>query len=382
MNAVIAQLAAPATLAISAAERFRAIGRNLTGNGIGPWLTLVLGLGLIAGLVTLFALSHRRDNAKQSWQRFRRRAERIGLGEEERALLGNIALSADLKDPEAVFASEEAFFRGMARMERAPDQPGPFPGEKLAVCGSCQYYRSLREKLGFTSEPADTPEPAGVSLGPIQPGTTLKVTRQAEPHDAEVILEAVDQGTGELMIGKRQDLAVRTGETWTLSFSEAGLLWEFSARVAAVKSETELLVRALSRASQSNRRRFLRVPVSRPAQIAAFPFSTDEASAKPPEFVPAQMVELGGPGVLLEANVEAKLRDRVLVVMELGGRRVEGLGVVRRAGSKSSPIAVELVGLNTAQVAELARQTNAFATAGAAEHADEEHPLPQDVAHG
>ena len=49
-------------------------------------------------------------------------------------------------------------------------------------------------------------------LGPIKSGTVLKVVRQRVPHDVEVILEGIDPSTGELMIGKNQDLAIQLSQ--------------------------------------------------------------------------------------------------------------------------------------------------------------------------
>ena len=367
MSPAISQVLSSTILAVNAMDRFRAVGGKLGGAGMGAWLMLAMGMLVLGGVLTFFALAHRRDHSKELWQRFRRRAERLGLSEEESALLRNIAIGARIKEPETIFASEDAFFRGMAGVDRGAEETGLFGGTRMAVCGSCRYYQSLREKLGFIAGRPTPSESAGVSLGPIEPGTILKVVRQRAPHDMEVILEGVDANTGELMIGKSQDLPVRHGEAWSIHYPDEGLLWEFSARVVAVRSETEIVVKPLGDARHSNRRQFHRVPISQPAQVAPFPFATDNATAEPPRFVQAEIVELGGTGVLIEADIDAKTDDRVLVVLELDNKRVEGLGLVRRGrgdDGEDRTIAIELVGLNTAQVAQLAKETNAFATAG------------------
>ena len=65
---------------------------------------------------------------------------------------------------------------------------------------------------------------------------------------------------------------------------------------------------------------------------------------------------------MLEAQLHTDTNQRVLVVLELDSVTVESLGIVRRAESALGEwpqIAIELVGLDTAQVAELTRQTNA-----------------------
>lgn len=382
MNEMLAQL----TLAISAVDRFRAVGRSFERAGAAPWIVLGVGAVILGGVIAFFALAHRRDGVKERWQKFLNHAARASLGDEERALLRNIAINAQLKNPEAVFTSEETFLRGMAAVNGGRENGGLFGEAKMTPCASCKHYQSLRAKLGFSTDASHPGESPSISLGPIHTGSTLKVIRQRAPHDVEVLLETVDEKTGELTVGKRQGLAVRIGEQWTLRYTEDGLLWEFSGQVVAVKSETELLVKPTGEAKEANRRRFARVSVNRPAQIAVFPFSTRGAEAEAPQFIPARMVELAGPGLLMETDLDARLNDRVLVVLELAETRVEGLGVVRREtqrhGGTTLPMAVELVGLNTAQIAQLARETNAFATGSAWRKEALEHGVPREQPDG
>ena len=150
-----------------------------------------------------------------------------------------------------------------------------------------------------------------------------------------------------------------------------------------------------------NRRRFLRVPVDKPAFIAHFPFtrapvasgrksmksfriyrssvSASDSSWGPPEFVPAVVTELAGPGLRIEAPLEVKVDDRVLVVLKLDeeedqdsapasqedetetSKIVEDIGEVRhtKAIQNGFSIAVELTGLSDTDVSELIRATNA-----------------------
>ena len=95
-----------------------------------------------------------------------------------------------------------------------------------------------------------------------------------------------------------------------------------------------------------------------------------------PEFVPATITELGGPGLRMETAIDVKMGDRVLVVFDLEGapvasgdgsrrgrraRLIEDIGEVRhvKALAKGVSIAVELSGLKDAEVSELIRATNA-----------------------
>jgi hypothetical protein len=160
-----------------------------------------------------------------------------------------------------------------------------------------------------------------------------------------------------------------------------------------------------------NRRRFLRVPVKKPAFIAHFPFAKtpevssdtsevvseaeqDSANAPastwgPPEFVPAVVTELAGPGLRIEAPLEVKVGERVLVVLRLDEEKeqdavlvqegkaptskiVEDIGEVRhtKAIQNGLSIAVELTGLSDSDVNELIRATNAASVRAVAEGRD------------
>ena len=97
----------------------------------------------------------------------------------------------------------------------------------------------------------------------------------------------------------------------------------------------------------------------------------------PPEFVPASVTELAGPGLRIEAPLEVKVGDRVLVILKLteedpkpGSQRnektesykiVENIGEVRHTKTikEGFSIAVELTGLTDPNINELIRATNA-----------------------
>ncbi|MGB2863689.1 MAG: hypothetical protein WBC05_10230, partial [Sedimentisphaerales bacterium] len=97
----------------------------------------------------------------------------------------------------------------------------------------------------------------------------------------------------------------------------------------------------------------------------------------PPEFVPASVTELAGPGLRIEAPLEVEVGDRVLVILKLsevddkpGSNRtgkiapqkiVEDIGEVRHTKriENGFSIAVELKGLSDPNINELVRATNA-----------------------
>jgi hypothetical protein len=98
----------------------------------------------------------------------------------------------------------------------------------------------------------------------------------------------------------------------------------------------------------------------------------------PPEFVPASVTELAGPGLRVEAPLDVKVGDRVIVIFKLSEEQqqkpnsqrngktapekiVEDIGEVRHTKKIKDgfSIAVELTGLSDPNINELVRVTNA-----------------------
>lgn len=156
----------------------------------------------------------------------------------------------------------------------------------------------------------------------------------------------------------------------------------------------------------TDRRRYSRVSVNKAAFIMRFPFSRMLASNdneenteeglpdvfakawKPPEFVPAVVTELGGPGLRIEAPLDVKVGERVVVILKMSEeltlnsarnsrdiplrqaieqkekttplRIIENIGEVRRTSliQDGLAMAVELTGLSDSDVNEIIRETN------------------------
>jgi len=340
-------------------SRLRSIGRSFGGTKSGPsslWLVLLLGAIGIAAVLAVFAWWQKREQQKERWRQFRERADRVGLGDDERTLLQNIAIGAAVGDPDVIFSSRETFERGLAALdqETAPGQP------RTGLCRSCRYHQSLQRKLGFAATPAGG---EAVHLGPLRVDATVTVLRQATAEEFEAAVTGAEDAGGQLTltVESAQDQRCEPGEAWVIRYPEESILWEFDTVVLRSVGTRRFFLRPISDAHRVERRRFVRVPVDKTARVAPFPYETDQAVAAPPQFVPARLVQMAGPGVLLKADVDADVDDRVLVVLELNDKCVEGVGVVRREKDtqRDDPnVAVELLGLNTAQVADLARETN------------------------
>jgi len=200
-------------------------------------------------------------------------------------------------------------------------------------------------------------------------------------------------------------LESKPGELCCARYNFGASVWEFDAPVVSCHGGI-LVLSHTDDVRFINRRRFLRVPVKQPAFIARFPFARtlpqgdDEISRQsqahvsagawgPPEFVRAEVTEMAGPGLRVEAPLEVKVGERVVVILKIGeqpgknsqadhggvsprpgavqrrdirtSKVVEDIGEVRHAEATRNgfSIAVELMGLSDSNVNELIRATNA-----------------------
>ena len=157
----------------------------------------------------------------------------------------------------------------------------------------------------------------------------------------------------------------------TIRHARGHAAWEFDTRLlrydgqkAAIEHSRDL--RAV------NFRRFPRVPTKMQAGGTVFPFHTD--SDEPPlDFLPASIVEIAGPGLLIKLPVALEVGQNVLVRVPLDEHRaVQGLAKVRRivTNKPGGPFAaVEFIELAPEELAELTRMTNLAATRTTDPHA-------------
>ena len=273
----------------------------------------------------------------------------------------------------------------------------------------------LRQKLGFQKN-------SSVSIGSpsklkrpssrhILTGKKLYITRRTSPDLGDIESTVIKNDNMELTIKLSTPVESKLGEFWRARYSFGASVWEFESSVVRYNDDVLVLnhsddIRFISR------RRFLRVQVNKPAFIAHFPFSRilssnnnnnsqkspvikrsseNESSDSwgPPEFIPATVTELGGPGLRIETTLEVKAGNRVLVIVNLSEEKsedlnpspkstsprsvlardrkntpskiIEDIGEVRhvKAVENGSSIAVELTGLSDSDLNELIRATNA-----------------------
>ena len=398
-------------LALTPVERWKAAGRFST-SMTERWfiLTGVAVIIVLAGLLLMISLRRIARERKVSGQLFVDYAEQRGLSGREQQILLEIAYKAGLKRTQSIFSMAGAFDHGAGKMiEESLAQQRAGESQRLST-----ELSFLREKLGFQKK-------SSVSIGSptklkrpssrqIPEGKKLYINRRKTPDLGDIESTVIKNDNMELTVRLTTSVESKLGEFWRAQYYFGTSVWEFDTSV--VRCYGDILVLNHSDDMRFiSRRRFLRIRVNKPAFIARFPFSrtlppninsskkvseSKQGSANasgstwgPPEFIPATVTELGGPGLRIEAPLEVKAGDRVLVIVNLsetidarpsnagfrlkpavGGsipdtrresRIVEDIGEVRhtRAIEDGFSIAVELTGLSDSNVSELIRAANA-----------------------
>jgi len=354
-------LLTPLAQTLSGQQRLRAVQEapSLSSNSpVYVVLLVLLVLALGGGLLALVWHARKREEQKARGKAFEEAASRAGLAEEEQHLLATIAQLANLPEPEAIFTSEVAFNEAANRLANGEAQAAAV--RAAPMCASCTFLASLREKLGFRPGPGAS-RPTNVKLGRIPKGARLEIVRQRQPQNFTALCSTTTDGEAELSVFPEKVVACGVGEDWTVRYPQDGILWEFRAQITRI-AEGQVFLAPGGEVRCVNRRRFARSESGRGAWVALFPFVRPSHEGETPRFVPATLAEIAGPGIQLVCPLHASVDDRVLVVIELNARRsVESVGVVRRVGTGANGapfLGIELIGLSTEQVADLARETN------------------------
>jgi hypothetical protein len=393
-------------LALTPAQRWQA-ARDFTAGFMGErWfivtcIAALIVLSVLFILVTCYKARKERETANRLFFEY---ADERGLNPRERHILMYIATRAKLKRKESIFTMANAFDRGATKIIRAAfTLKGKDKRRQLNA-----ELSILREKLGFQKR--------GLSSADLLV-TNYKGSRQI-PRDRKLYLTSLETGDFndvesvvvenndmELIVEPTKQIEVKKDVPLCVRYYFGASVWEFDTTV--IDNEGEILILDHSdNVRFINRRRFLRVPTNEPAFIAAFPFAktlpdneeseVNSGSAEsldkkwgPPQFVPAEITELAGPGLRLETPLEVKVGDRVVVILKLSDNKnyrltkpaentalystffdnkndkptriVEDIGIVRHAevADNGFSVAVELTGLSESNLSEMVRATNA-----------------------
>ncbi len=387
-------------LALTPVQRWEALNKQFnTDYMTDRWFTLTLAVIIIVATVLLIMVSYKRKTEERAvaQQLFGEYAEKRGLSGRERRVLEDIARRAGLKRSESIFTMGGAFDRGATKIieeDLAQGQTSERISRRLKTDLSF-----LAEKLGFKNRTGSSKDTAAklrkLSSRQIPTGKKLYLTRRRTRISDDIESTVIENNDIGLTVKLAMPLKITGGEIWRVRYYFGVSVWEFDTSVAGCDRDL-LVLNHSSDVRFINRRRFLRVPVNKPAFVARFPFtrllplniySGEEGSEGrqvsagawgPPEFIPGVVTELAGPGLRIEAPLKVKVGERVLVLFRLdeakdedsdlqrdeGSERpkvIEDTGEVRhvKAIENGFSIAVELTGLHDPDINELIRATNA-----------------------
>lgn len=361
--------------ALSPLERFEAAGSELgRSHQSMTWLWTVLLAAVLSVVTAVLAIALLRRAKQfpitQKRRSFAWHAKQLGLSSEERHFLSHISQLAGLKDQESIITADTAFEQGITRLvySHRVQALSPELQKKIDL-----MVGALRRKLGFQQDNTDA-QPASATTRQIPAGEALTICPANGTDFFEATVESVSADELTVRVaGSRQPPAAKS---FLVRYPNLGSVWEFNANLV----RQDGLTLGLAHTTQIrfvNWRQFPRMPTFKPAYLACLPFLPTEAEFGPPPFVEARVVEIAGPGLLLEAPVATAVGQRVVVAVRLDGSKiVQAFGKVRRASPVQdgvASVAVELLDLNESEVGEMAKATNAAAHLAGEERASYAH---------
>jgi hypothetical protein len=354
--------------ALKPVERWQAM-RNLhhSDNFMLDRRFILAGLTAIAILTILLVWINYRNRRRASVKitpTFNSFARRSGLNVEEQNLVLLLADVTGIKQPDLFFTSIAAFDRASESLLMREKGDGRSGYEQEEIVSKLSQ---LREKLGFSPP---KPVPVGTMMlsrqggsRQIPVGKMLQITRRKTVGMARIEARLIRNEDVGFTLELPDVLKIEPGEVWNLQYYFGPSVWEFDARLLGVDGR-QLVFGHSDDVRFISRRRFLRVKVHKDAFIARFPFESGQ-DMNLPQFVRGKLVEIAGPGLLIEASLQMKVGERVLAVVQAADDKViQNIGEVRHIRSEEDgyAIAIELVGVEEANIDELVRLTNAAAS--------------------
>jgi hypothetical protein len=364
-------------LALTPLERYSAMRRLNSNHALPdsmkaflthPWFIWGGILLIVILLISLFAVRRKRTvhDKRQHKEQFGFLCDQRGLSAQQREILTAIAKQSGSVRTEDVFFQSELFIRGASKLMQEYFASGHnlIERKKMNV-----LIGQIKQKLGYQKAAGGIPirrgRDPGLSSRDIPVGKTVSIALSTRPEGSRVDAVVIQNDEFELVLRPEIPVSCPPGEHWNVRYRLGTSTYEFDALTMVCGSEGLELNHAES-VRYLNRRRFLRVPVELPAQVALFPTQRQEERGRiaAPQFVPATITEISGPGLRIHTGLMAEHGQRLLVVFELEpGKVIQDIAEVRglRETAQNQSIGVELIGLDDATVNELIRTTNAIA---------------------
>lgn len=335
------------------------------------WIAMLAAACAIAVCLTVLHFLRLRQQRKLALTELRAAVDRAGLGADHKRVLTWIAVLSGAKPLDSVLTTPPAFERGTDALlggDRATEIARHL-GSPPAV-----IVRELREKLELGPPRAGRALLAHMLTG-IPQASNVTVSRSASPREFDATVRETSQPTFDIALEPHQTIECDAGEVWTISRADQGVVCNFDAKVLK-REDGAVHLLAQGDAHYISRRRFARIPTYRAALVAQLPLVSPGDSLTQPEFAKATVLEIGGPGMLLQMDAEVPMGQRLLIVVQAAAQEVlQVVGVVRRVGPAAPgadggeqqwSIAVELVGLTPQDLSHLVRHANKAARQAAA----------------
>ncbi len=413
-SGMICEVLIVSVLALTPQEKYaaaRGLGNN---NNADYWLFVlaIAALMILVGLLWHVSKKRKVPTRRLSRELFAENALRRGLSPRERQILLAIAVRSGSTRSQDIFTAVEAFDRGAAKLLAECQQTRTVDeNERLKT-----EVAFLREKLGFqvVQNGVGPAHSKRTSSRDIPNNSMLELTRQDNHAGVTIQAQVVRNDDIELAVDLESPVETQSSDAWRVRYSFGLAVWEFDTTAVGCDGK-RLVLNHTDCVRFVNRRRFPRVGVTLPARVAHFPLiqhSTsesrrsqvgadraaehDEMVFNTPVFVSGVVTELAGPGLRIEASLEIRAGDRVIVAFQLAQVRrdenratgwgedeciVESVGQVRhwRSTGDGVSIAVELLGLSDVEIDTLVRITNQAAAQVTADN-DTPQPVAQENA--
>ncbi len=353
---LISELALPMTRRLTVLERLEAIRNTWSPGGSPTWVGTIMVLLALVGLVVLGAiLIHSYIQRHKKSRAFVDQGLHAGLSKNELKLLRYMVALLSLKNPATIYTAEDLFNQTAARLMRHRRTLAFSAAMRADLYAQVQ---SMREKLGF--RPCSQ-ESSGDLISSRQIAAGARIFITPDGCSEAVGATIVETDDSELVIEADEALPCRSGDDCMIRHSIGAAVWEFESQVVRCE-QRKVALNHTHFARLINRRRFPRVRIDKPAHVAKSPFFSENPDQEIPEFIPAKLLQIGGPGLLLQTSLRAQVGERVLITARLATNRlVQGLARIRRQLANKqggSFLGVELIALDPAEMAELVRQTN------------------------
>ncbi len=384
---------------LTSLERFEAMRRLSTNFAANKSFILTGILIVIVLFLLLLCINVLREiREKKTEQKiFLSYAQQSGLDKEESRFLYNLAGKTGLKYLDSVLAVG-------ANVEQKDDMlvSGRSSEEAKQVKNRLSF---IREKLSYqrqlNAEKTGLLQSRNLSTKQIPVERKLYINRRGRNLSDGIEVTVTENTETELVVKLPKPIKIVFGEMWTIQYHFGPAVWEFESAIMSYDGNM-LVFNHTDNVRYINRRKFLRVPVHIPACISEFPFTRNDLQMpqeakgadaqnkvsavefKLPQFAPAVVTELAGPGLRIETSLQLKQGQRVMVMFAVDEKlkegsasqgnikpqikQIEDIGIVRHIKpiENSLSAAVELTGLSDTEINELVKTTNAVSVKNAA----------------